>query len=82
MDHIPILLKHVDFLNGLNRLYIELLKRRLQLLVICARRLMDFLHFSPGGAFATVLHKRLLLACFFTPKVDENSSWLGTQRKF
>lgn len=29
MNHIPILLEHVDFLNSLNRLHIELLKRRL-----------------------------------------------------
>lgn len=36
MNHIPIFLEHVDFLNGLNRLHIELLKRRLQLLVIRA----------------------------------------------
>lgn len=57
MNHIPILLEHVDFLNGLNWLHIELLKRRLQLLVIRARRLMDFLHFSPGRAFTTVLRK-------------------------
>lgn len=76
MNHIPILLEHVDFLNGLNRLHIELLKRRLQLLVIRARRLMDFLHLSPGCAFTTVLHKRPLLTRFIRPsKVNENSSW-------
>lgn len=60
MNHIPILLEHVDFLNGLNRLHIELLKRRLQLLVIRARSLMDFFHLSPGGAFTTILHKQPL----------------------
>lgn len=36
MNHIPIFLEHVDFLNGLNRLHIKLLKRRLQLLIIRA----------------------------------------------
>lgn len=80
MNHIPILLEHVDFLNGLNRLHIELLKRRLQLLVIRARSLMDFFHLSPGGAFATILHNQPLLARFTRPStVNENSSWGGKE---
>lgn len=54
MDDIPILFKHVDFFDRLDRLDIQLLKRSLQFLVVCARRLVDFLYFSPGGAFASV----------------------------
>lgn len=57
MDHIAVFFEHVDLLNCLNRLDIELLQRGLELLVVCAGRFVDFLHFSPGCAFASVEEK-------------------------
>ena len=53
MNDIAIFLEHVDFLDRLNRLDIELFKRRLQLFIICARRLVDLLHFSSRCPFTT-----------------------------
>ena len=54
MDHIPILLEHIDLLDRLNRLHVQLLERGLQLLVVRAGGLVHFFHFSPGRAFASV----------------------------
>lgn len=36
VDNIAVLLEHVDLLDGLDGLDVQLLQRRLQLLVICA----------------------------------------------
>ena len=52
MNHIAVFLKHVDLLNRLNGLHIELLQGSLQLLVVSARRLMHFLLFSSWCSFA------------------------------
>lgn len=43
MNHVAVLLEHVDLLNGLDRLNIELLERSLKLLVVGTRRLVDLL---------------------------------------
>lgn len=53
MDDITIRLEHVDLLDLLDRLDIHLLERRLQLLVVRAGALVNFLHLSPWCAFAS-----------------------------
>ena len=53
MDHVAILLEHVDFLNGLDGLDIELLERGLKLLVVSLERAVDLLCLSTRGAFST-----------------------------
>ena len=54
MDHVAVFLEHVDLFNGLDWLYIELFQRRLEFLVVCAGRFVDFLYFSPWCTFAAV----------------------------
>ena len=54
VNDIPIALKHVNLLDRLDRLHIHLLQRALELLIICARALVDFLDLSPRGTFAAV----------------------------
>lgn len=53
MNDIPILLEHVDLLNGLDRLDVELLERGLQFLVVRAGCLVHLLDFSPRCAFSS-----------------------------
>ena len=53
MDHVAILFEHVDLLNGLDGLHVHLLQRRLQLLVVGARALVNLLHLPPGRALPT-----------------------------
>lgn len=53
MDHVAILLEHVDLLNGLDGLDIELLKGGLELLVIGARRLVDLLCLAARGTLSS-----------------------------
>ena len=60
MDDIAILLEHVDLLNGLDRLDIELLQRGLQLLVVGAGGLVHFLDFSPWCTFPSDSRARQL----------------------
>lgn len=57
MDNVSIALEHVDLLNRLDGLDIELLQRLLQLLVIGARARRRALHLPPGGALATIRHE-------------------------
>lgn len=52
MNHVSVFLEHIDLLNCLNGLHVELLQRSLQLLVIGARSLVHFLLFSPWCSFA------------------------------
>ena len=54
MNDIAVALEHVDLLNCLDGLHIQLLQRRLQLLVIGAGASDDLLDFSPGRALATI----------------------------
>ena len=60
VDDIPVRLEHVDLLNCLDRLNIELLQRRLQLLVIHSGALVYLLDLSSWCAFSTI---RNLSAC-------------------
>lgn len=53
VNHIPVLLEHVDLLDGLDRLHIELLQRRLKLLVVGARSLRRPLNLAAGSTLAT-----------------------------
>lgn len=67
MYHIAIFLEHVDLLNSLDGLDIELLERRLQLLVVGAAGLVDLLRLSSRCAFAATVIVSLLLdmcVCF------------------
>lgn len=60
MDDVAIGLEHVDLLNSLDRLDIELLERCLQLLVVHTRALVHLLDLSSRCALSTVAH---LSAC-------------------
>jgi hypothetical protein len=54
VDDVSISLEHVDLLNSLNWLNIELLERCLQLLVIHSRALVDLLDLSSRCALSAV----------------------------
>lgn len=54
MDNVAVFFEHVDFLNGLDGLNVEFLKRGLELLVVGARGLVDFFLLAPRGAFAAI----------------------------
>lgn len=56
VDDIAVALKHVDLLDGLDRLDIELLERLLQLLVVAGGARGRALHLSPRGTLATIRH--------------------------
>ena len=55
VNDITIRLEHVDLLDGLDWLHVHLLQRRLQLLVVRARALVDLLDLSPWCALSSVL---------------------------
>jgi hypothetical protein len=55
VNNIAVTFEHVDLLNCLNRLHIELLQRSLELLVIGARALVNLLDLPPRCAFASVI---------------------------
>lgn len=52
VDDISVLLEHVNLLDGRNGLGVELLQRRVKLLVISTRPLGSSLDRSPGSSFA------------------------------
>lgn len=54
VDNVSVFFEHVHLLNGLDGLHIQLLEGGLELLVVGAGCLVDFLHFSSGGAFSSV----------------------------
>jgi hypothetical protein len=56
VDDVSISLEHVDLLNSLDGLNIELLECCLQLLVIHSRALVDLLDLSSRCALSTVPH--------------------------
>ena len=58
MDNVAIALEHVDLLNCLDGLDVHLLECRLQLLVVCAGRLVGLLDLSSWGSLSSV--RRLL----------------------
>lgn len=53
MDHVAVALEHVDLLDSLDGLDVELLERSLELLVIGTGASGGALDCSPGGALAT-----------------------------
>jgi hypothetical protein len=61
MDDISVALEHIDLLNGLDRLHIQLLQARLQLLVVGTSALVDLLDLPAWGAFATIRRGSLAL---------------------
>jgi hypothetical protein len=54
VDDVSIGFEHVDLLNSLDRLDIELLQRRLQLLIVCALTLVDLLDLSSRCALSAI----------------------------
>jgi hypothetical protein len=54
VDDVSVALEHVDFLNGLDGLDIELLKGSLQLFVVGPRALVHLLDLPAGCAFASI----------------------------
>jgi len=61
VNDIAIALEHVDLLNRLNGLHIQLLQCSLKLLVVGARGLVDLLNLSPWSAFASVIAYQCLV---------------------
>jgi hypothetical protein len=60
VDDVAVALEHVDLLNGLDGLNVELLEGLLKLLVVTAgagRRALDL---SPGGTLATISFNSLV----------------------
>jgi len=53
VNDIAVTLEHVHLLNCLNRLDVELLQRRLQLLVVGAGGFVDLLDLTPRSALAS-----------------------------
>jgi hypothetical protein len=54
VDDVSVALEHVDLLNGLDGLYIELLEGALELLVVGTGALVHLLDFPARGAFSAV----------------------------
>ena len=54
VDDIPVLLEHVHLLDCLDGLDVELLERGLQLLVVGAGGLVDFLRFPARGSLPSI----------------------------
>ena len=60
MDNIAILLEHVDLLDALDGLNVHLLQRRLELLVIGARGLVDLLDLAARSTLASVVVRNII----------------------
>ena len=54
VNDVSVALEHVDLLNSLDGLYVELLQRSLELLVIGTGALVDLLDLPAGSALASV----------------------------
>lgn len=54
VDHVAVLLKHVNLINGLDGLDVHLLQSSLELLVIGARGLVDLLDLPSGSTLSAV----------------------------
>jgi len=54
VDDVSVALEHVDLLDSLNRLDIELLERCLKLLVVGASSLVNLLNLAPRSSLASV----------------------------
>jgi hypothetical protein len=53
MNHLTVLLEHVDLLNCLDGLHVQLLQRSLQFLVICPGGLVHPLSLSTGRSLSS-----------------------------
>ena len=53
VDHVSIFFEHVYLLDCLDGLDVKLFKGGLEFFVVGAGCFVDFLYFSPGGAFAS-----------------------------
>jgi hypothetical protein len=53
VDDVSVALEHVDLLNGLDGLYVKLLQRGLELLVVGTGALVDLLDLPAGSALAS-----------------------------
>jgi hypothetical protein len=53
VDDVSVALEHVDLLDGLDGLYVELLQRGLELLVVGTGALVDLLDLPAGSALAS-----------------------------
>jgi hypothetical protein len=62
VNDVAILLEHVDLLNSLDWLDVQLLKRSLQLLVVGAGGLVDLLRLPSGRALATNASRQILVS--------------------
>lgn len=60
MDDVSIFLEHVDLLDRLDGLDVKFLQRSLQLLVVGAGRLVDFLGLAAWCAFASAVWRCVL----------------------
>jgi hypothetical protein len=80
VDDVAIALEHVDLLNGLNGLDIQLLERLLELLVIAAgpgRRALDL---SPRCSLATISsHVRIPVQVLHGGRVDRSIEQRGSR---
>lgn len=54
MDDVPVALEHVDLLNGLDGLDVELLQRGLELLVVGTSGPVDLLDLPAGSTLAAI----------------------------
>lgn len=54
MEHVAVLLEHVDLLDGLDGLDVHLLEGGLELLVVGAGVALDLLDLAAGSALASV----------------------------
>lgn len=72
MDDVAVALEHVDLLNGLDGLYVELLQRGLELLVVGAGALVDLLDLPAGSALAAI--DAISLVCLIIPELPMGRS--------
>jgi hypothetical protein len=84
VNDVAVALEHVDLLDCLDGLDIELLERCLQLLVVGAGALVDLLDLPARGAFASVFLRQPGVLCIFSMCVRcpmSNSSFHAVSRK-
>ena len=53
MDHVSVFFEHIYLLDCLNGLDVEFFEGGLEFFVVGAGCFVDFLYFSPGGAYAS-----------------------------
>jgi hypothetical protein len=77
VDDVAVALEHVDLLNGLDGLYVELLQRSLELLVVGAGALVDLLDLPARSALASVytISLQSLISAF--PSAYPSLSFVG-----